>query len=270
MSTQRNNNSFFLAFGVGALLYGYVTLFAPQIWERFAYWLVYPIILITDGVATPLEKYVAHRASYRELISKNAELEKHNNELSEALIQTQASLNFQERLNDLADFQQRYELTNAVKAKVLLKEFSPDRQYFLLNRGARDGVVVDMVGVYKLQLVGKITEVHQCYSKLMLLSDKQCKVSAYTATGNHRGIVEGTNEPNELNLTFISHLAAIKEGDNVISSGQGKVFPEGFGIGTIKSITTKEFYHEIAVTPLIDLKTIDFCLLTNVDRIKGF
>lgn len=269
MSTQRSK-SFFLAFGVGALLYGYVTLFVPQIWERFAYWLAYPVILVTDGIATPLEKFVSHRASYRELVARTSSLETANNELSTALIQTQALLNYQERVTELADFQQRYELTDAIKAKVLLKELSPEHQYFLINRGARDGVVIDMVGVFKMQLLGKVVEVHQCYSKLLLITDACCKVSVYTATGNHHGIVEGTNETGELKLNYISHLAAIKEGDNVISSGQGTIFPEGFGLGTIKTIATKEFYHEITVTPLIDIAKIDMCLLTNVDRIKGF
>lgn len=269
MSMQRNK-SFFLIFGIGALLYGYVTLFSPQIWERFAFWLAYPVILITDGIATPLEKFVAHRASHRELIARNNELETSNNQLSTALIEAQALLNYQERVKELADFAARYELTDAIKAKVLLKELTPEHHYFLLNRGARDGVVIDMVGVFKLQLLGKVVEVHECYSKLQLISDVYSKVSAYTATGNHRGIVEGSHDTNELKLSYISHLAAMKEGDNVISSGQGTVFPEGFGIGTIKSITTKDFYHEITITPLIDLKTIDFCLLTNVERIKGF
>jgi cell shape-determining protein MreC len=59
----------------------------------------------------------------------------------------------------------------------------------------------------------------------------------------------------------VSHLASVKEAEMVVSSGEGLVFPQGFALGRIKMIEPDGLYTKIEIEPLIDLLTIDYCML---------
>ena len=55
----------------------------------------------------------------------------------------------------------------------------------------------------------------------------------------------------------------------VLSSGEGMIFPKGFGLGRIKDIEHDGYTARVAVTPLVDLKTIDYCcLIEQITQLK--
>ena len=96
-----------------------------------------------------------------------------------------------------------------------------------------------------------------------ILTDNNCKVSAFTNTDNAQGIVQGENKKNQCRLSYVSHLSKVQKGDFVFSSGQGLIFPEGFCLGKIKDYTTKDLCHNIELETLIDFESLEFCLLIN-------
>jgi len=66
-----------------------------------------------------------------------------------------------------------------------------------------------------------------------------------------------------LQLQHVPHSADIEEGDVLVSSGLGEVFPEGYPVGTITKIIRNESrpFAEVTATPFAKLDRIKYLLL---------
>ena len=238
--------------------------------ENFASNITYPVIVATHYITNPIKNMLQKKASYNELKKQSIDLLKKNEDLLQENIKLQNTLRQVDLSQDLVDFQKRYNLQDATFAKVLVKNFSEDEHYFLINKGTRDGVEINMAVFYKFQLIGKITDVFRYHSKILLISDKNCKVSTYANSTSATGICVGKNKVNHCKMRYVSHLSKIQENDLVFSSGQGLVFPEGFCLGKIAKFRIKKLYYKIEIEPLVDLKTLKFCMLTNQEKLNAF
>lgn len=186
-------------------------------------------------------------------------------------IALKTSFHFMQRIKEIKEFCQRYELHNALLCKILVKNFGPEGQFFLINRGSRDQVTLDMIAAYKFQLLGKVVEVYPTYSKVLLITDPSSKVAAQTNIGAHRGIVFGSrNNYQESFMHYIDPHVTLTPDDLVFSSGQGMIFPEGFCLGSIVGIEKQDMYQVAQIKPIVDLSTIEFCQLTNQEKIEAF
>lgn len=236
--------------------------------ERFATKVTYPVVIVASGVADFIQKRVERRESYEQISSELKLLTEKCNKLCEENIKIKALFKFDSDSKEIREFKERYNLDGMMVCKVLLKSLKKDGQFFLINRGSLNGIQKNMVGIYKFQILGKITEVHDYYSKLTLITDESCKVAAFTSSTNANGIVIGQNQKNCCKMHYVSHLLDVADDDLVLSTGRGLVFPEGFCIGKIvrHSHSHNTLYHDIDVEPMIDLKTIKYCLLTDLSH----
>lgn len=236
--------------------------------ERSASSVAYPVLCVAGGVSNFIHKCVERKESYEQLKSDLKVLREKYEELYGENVKIKAAINFDMETRDLREFKQRYNLEKLLMAKIIAKNIKQNGQFFLINRGKCCGVKKNMVGIYKFQLLGKITEVHDYYSKLTLITDESCKVSAYTDSTKAKGIVIGQNKINLCKMHYVSHLSDVVDNDLVFSSGQGLVFPEGFCIGKIvKNLHSHDsLYHEIEIEPTINFKTLKYCLLTDISQ----
>ncbi|MFC1894964.1 rod shape-determining protein MreC, partial [Candidatus Dependentiae bacterium] len=171
---------------------------------------------------------------------------------------------------ELINFKNRYQLDKAILGNIITKNFSLEEHYFLINKGSRSGVKKDMIAIYKFQIIGKVIQVFNWYSKILLITDHKSKISAFTNNTNAPGIVVGNNQINKYEMIYTSHLYKIEKDDFIISSGKGLIFPEGFCLGKIQKHSKQGIYHKIEIVPLIDFKNIEYCLLTNQEKLNAF
>ncbi|HEY8394836.1 MAG TPA: rod shape-determining protein MreC [Thermaerobacter sp.] len=125
----------------------------------------------------------------------------------------------------------------ALAARVIAR--SPDRWFeeVTLDQGSRDGVQVDMVALAPSGLVGRVVAVTPHSARLLLLTDPESGVGAVIGRTGEAGVVygRGGNAP-ELIMTLFSPEADVREGDDVVTSGLGPVYPPGLPIGTVVSV----------------------------------
>jgi rod shape-determining protein MreC len=124
--------------------------------------------------------------------------------------------------------------------------------------------------VYKNCLVGRVSQVFPHYSRVDLITDKQCKVAAQTGNGKYKGIHEGlyTTDTSHVIHLYDNTLELenkIKTGDVIISSGDGLLFPRGFALGRVATITRNDFNCTLILEPLIDFKTLEYCSVLMED-----
>jgi rod shape-determining protein MreC len=234
-----------------------------------ASYISYPVLVFQKSVIEPWHARALNKQTVHDLEAQLQHLKNQYQHMCAENISLRVSQKYQHDIYDLIDFKQRYNPTFGVVAQVLTRHAADDGHYFLVAAGEQKGVKLDMVAVYKSFLVGKVTEVHPWYAKVSLITDERCKIAAYCEKTNACGIHEGCNRANATTLNFVSHLDTIEQDELVVSSGKGLVFPQGFALGRIKTITQQDLFHAIEVEPLIDLYSLDYCLIIDKGTVEA-
>lgn len=107
----------------------------------------------------------------------------------------------------------------------------------ILNIGTNDGINEgDLVLGFSRSVVGRVINVRENYSNVLLLNDINSRIPARTASTKERIILSGNNRGHLEISYFNSKNPDLVEGDFVYTSGDSHIMPDGFFIGTIKNI----------------------------------
>lgn len=229
--------------------------------HRLMSMLVYPLLKIQQQIIPVLDRIRLHRMTMHELRTQLAMVQKDNELLIAELVQLYATNHDQALAHELAQVRQRYAYADAIGARVMLKILTEQEQSMLIDAGEKAGVEVDMVAVYNNCIVGKVTHVYPWYSKMLLITDRACKIAAYCVTTGVQGIHEGIADSSKTALTHINHYDQPKEGEIVMSSGQGIIFPQGFALGRIGMFTKEGLWLNAVVEPMISIAALECCVL---------
>ena len=116
-------------------------------------------------------------------------------------------------------------------------------------------------------LVGRISDVTENTSKVLLLNDPGSSASALLADSRLNGIVRGST-CGDLIMDFIPQGPTFQEGEVVLSSGLGGKFPKGLAIGTIETIDSQPnaVFQTATVKPAVDFGSLELVLvITNFE-----
>jgi rod shape-determining protein MreC len=207
-------------------------------------------------------------ASRQEVQSRTALLEQ-NHQLREQLaLQMQDRLRLTEledenrRLRDMAGFRQVAGL-RLKPARITGRDPSNWWKTIVLDIGSNDGVTENCAVVTTTGLVGKTVAVTAGSSRVQLIVDPNCKVSALVQETRSPGIVEGVfeglgSEPG-CRMDFIGRDAKVFPKYTVITSGLGRVFPPGIRIGTLEPAALSEsgLYKSARLKPAVDLNRLE-------------
>jgi len=165
--------------------------------------------------------------------SELQEISNQNDELRARVIELEEMRLTDERLTALMSAVPTGTPENQVlPATVIGLPGSSYQDVIVLNRGTRQGVDLGMPVVTAQGLLGATIEVGPNYSKVRLISDQQSGVAALVQRGRHLGVVRGSLS-GELMLDFVRIDVDVEEGDVIITSGLGGVFPKGILIGEV-------------------------------------
>ena len=229
--------------------------------ERIGSYIVYPFLVIQERIVTPIKKIIKKRVIFDILKQKNYELEVENKRLCAHVRELQASQAYINEIKELITFKKRYAYDNALLVRIMLKTTSSAEQSCLINAGLHAGVEPDMVAVYNNCIVGKVSRVYPWYSKIILLTDKRCKIAVSCLQTKARGIHEGVNASSKTCLTHVNHRELLQQGDEFFSSGEGIIFPQGFFVGTVSHSITDALFHYVDVAPAFNIQEIEYCYL---------
>jgi rod shape-determining protein MreC len=134
-----------------------------------------------------------------------------------------------------------------------------------IDVGRQNGIAPDLA-VLSLDgfLVGRINQVGATSSRVALIGDPDCRVSAVVDGGNERdaGVISSAAnilDPSFVELTYVSRPSSIKLGQRVLTSGLGGVFPRGILIGHVVDTNNVGFglYTEARVKLVADLSNLE-------------
>lgn len=109
-----------------------------------------------------------------------------------------------------------------------------------IDFGERDGARVNQAVLTAAGLVGRVRWAGPTFSEVALLGDPECGVSAVVSETRDFGIIQDSRTAavgdGLLTLRTLQNCPAIQPGQNVVTSGQGGVFPAGIPLGVIVDI----------------------------------
>ncbi|SFD58155.1 rod shape-determining protein MreC [Lentibacillus persicus] len=188
-------------------------------------------------------------AEYKSLQYEVQELKEENDELRNTLDKTES----------IRDY-------NPVQATVISR--SPERwiEQVTINKGSQDGVEENMAVITAEGMIGKVDAESKFTSTVKLLTgfDQFNRISATVSREDEddiHGMIEGYDqESNHLLLRVVEESDFdLEEGELVLSSGMGGVFPAGLPIGEVKEVKPDEYglTRTAFVEPVADMYDIN-------------
>jgi rod shape-determining protein MreC len=220
---------------------------------------VYEISSLVSRTALSVRELADLKREHAELLERVARYERLERSAAEI---GQENLRLREQLGFAQTLRYRH-----IPAELIGRD--PDNLFsaLVINKGRHSGVANDMAVIAwqngAQALVGKVIQAGAFESLVMPLYDGSSFISSRFAVSRYEGIVEGQGSPDSsLRMRFIPKRARdeIDQGDLVISSGMGGVYPPGINVGRVSGINYREYEisMEVELEPLIDFSRLEY------------
>jgi rod shape-determining protein MreC len=224
--------------------------------------------LVLD-VAVPVQKMVAvpldlARGAWREYLalldvrSENSELRSKLAEVEDENLQLREALVSSGRLQLIDEMRDEFDVP-MLPAELVGLDVSAWFRSALIDHGRSSGVRAGMpvVSAEGYGLVGLVTTTSRGAAKIMLLMDRQSAIDGIVQRSRARGVVRGGKDA--LGFEFEARGGDVQVGDAIITSGLGGVYPKGFRIGEVVSVSDpgSSLLQTAAVQPAVDFGRLE-------------
>jgi len=167
-----------------------------------------------------------------------------------------------QRLEQLLGFQQHY-IYRTVSAQVIGASGTDQSRTLYIDKGSQDGLAPDMPVVTADGIVGRLRDVFDHKSLVLLVSDPTSGVGVVLESTRTRGILKGTPF-GEVQVINVSPDDRIKPGERIVTSGGDQIFPRGLPVGTVQRVAPdpdRDPLVDVAVRPAANLSRLEEVLV---------
>ena len=224
--------------------------------------LVSPVQYLANLPGQLLNASAQRLTSQQALIKENEQLTNRLLLQNEKLQRFEALEQENKELRRLLDAPVRQNMRKMV-AELMAVDNTPYSQQIVINKGAIDGVYLGQSILDERGIVGQVMEVGTTNSRVLLISDVTHSIPVRSIRNNSRFIASGSGAIDELYLTHVAHSADIREGDVLVSSGLGEVFPEGYPVAEVTQVIRDESrpFAQVTIAPQARLNRLKYLLL---------
>jgi rod shape-determining protein MreC len=206
---------------------------------------------IATGPARAGEGFFARLGGMWTATDRVEELERENQELQQ----------WRELAERLAERNARYEallrmpvdsfgagadIENSIAAQLVLDSGGPFTRTLVANAGADHGVRVGYIAVNENGLIGRVVSVGRRSSRVLMLDDYNSRIPVMGEASRVRAVMAGqATRPPDLythpfqmqapRLDFIVGAQSLREGERILTSGDGGLYPRGIPVGVARS-----------------------------------
>lgn len=168
------------------------------------------------------------------LREENLNLKKEIGQLREQLNSVREAVGENQRLRDLLTFKEDSG-HSTLTARIIGMDPTNLFKTITIGKGSADGVSKGMAVVTSDGVVGRVLSSSAGSSKVLLIIDRNSDIDAIIQRSRDRGIAEG-GDLGLLHLKYLARSSDAVEGDLLVTSGVGGVFPKGLVIGSISKL----------------------------------
>jgi rod shape-determining protein MreC len=122
-----------------------------------------------------------------------------------------------------------------VSAKVIASSGGAYLRNLMVNAGSGNGVARGQAAVTGEGLVGRVYEVGARAARILLITDLNSRVPVIVERSGQRAILAGDNSAHPV-LSYLDPAAAVRNGDRIVTSGEGGIFPPGLPVGVVDTV----------------------------------
>lgn len=230
--------------------------------RNFFYLVSAPIQASLWQAGQGVSDFFATITEFRNLKKENEELKLKIN----SLLAENASLKELKKENETLrkalnlGLQEEFKLT---LVQVIGKDISQDS--LTINKGSKHGIAKNMpVITEQKNLVGRISEVYDDFSKVMLISSKDSSFDAKVQEQEIFGVAKGQGGLKAF-INRVPQDKEIKQGDILVTSVLGGVFPAGLLVGEIKEVKKSDLepFQQAEISLFFDIGKLENLFVIN-------
>lgn len=212
---------------------------------------------ITDAAVTPVQSVLTSGDELVGLRKENAKLRIDLSRSTLQIAELKESADENERLRTMLEIRGA-SANRLVAARVVAREATRDGRELKIDKGTQDGIRPDQCVITADGLVGKVTRVAPRSAFVRPLLARNCRVSSRLSRSRDEGILAWHGGATAV-LEFLPFRADAKEGDDVVTSGLGGIFPRGIPVGQVFAVSTnpKDGSSRVEVAPAVKFTAIE-------------
>jgi rod shape-determining protein MreC len=157
-----------------------------------------------------------------------------------------------------------------VITEVMAVDSSSYHHQVVIDKGYIDGVYEGQPVINEKGIVGQVNFVAAHNARVLLLTDANAAIPVQVIRNDIRVIAAGSGDTSKIHLQHIPSNTDIIEGDMLVTSGLGGVYPEGYPVAYIADVTKdkQQQFATITASPAVDFDRLRYLLLVwpNQDR----
>lgn len=147
-----------------------------------------------------------------------------------------------------------------INAKVINNSTNKMKNYITINKGARDGIRVDMGVINEEGVVGIISHVSEKFSVIIPILNPKIKINSRFTHNNYSGPIHWKGgDYRYAKLDDIARHVTFALGDSLVTSSYtAHTFPEGILVGTVDDFNLRESdaYFDITIKLAVNFRTL--------------
>ena len=245
-----------------------------------------PVRNVAGYIVTPFQNGINHVGVWltgqfsgfndvKKLTKENEELKKQVSDLTQRnneLVQNQTEL---ARLQELYNLDKKYSEYSKVAAQVISKDPGNWYSTFVVNKGTKDGIAVNMNVIGQGGLIGIVTEVGNGWAQVRSIVDDESNISAMAADTSEPCVVTGSLLGMENGKIDFSGLRdgdnAVTEGTSIVTSNISDRYLTGLLIGYVSEISldSNNLTKSGTIIPAADFRSLrEVLIITDLKQTK--
>lgn len=239
---------------------------------------VSPLQKIVYNINSRVKETVDFFLNFSEVKLENEELKEKNTKLANELIKYESLKDEVERLREALNFTESKNNYNYVGVNIIGYSGNSLSDGYIIDKGSNDGIAKNMVVVSSKGLVGKVTKVSSNFAIVQSILNENIAVAVMDQeTREATGVLQGLSDKKDNNMTVVYNLpinSDVKEGDIIITSGLGKIYPKEIPVGTVVSVEEDnvKVMKSAVVEPFVNFNELEelFVVIpnSNIDEIE--
>ena len=201
--------------------------------------------------------------NFSEVKSENKKLTEENEELKNKLTEYSDLEEENERFREMLNFAKERDNYNYIGCDIIGYSGGNFNDGYIVNKGSNDNIAKGMVVVTNKGLVGQVTSVGTNWSIIQTLANENIAVSVMVeSTREATGYVTGYTDNQNRKLAKVYDLpmdSEVKEGDVIITSGVGMIYPKEIRIGEVISVEEDKVkvMKSAIIKPYVDFNKLE-------------
>ena len=225
--------------------------------------IVSPLQKIVYGANDKLKGFADFLLNFSAVKADNKQLTKENIELENKLLEYKTLKDENERLREVFKLTESKDKYTYLGCNIIGYSGGNFLDGYIIDKGEKDGIVKDMIVISNKGLVGQVIFTGSNWATVESLISPNIAVSIMVdSTRDTTGILKGYKDSKNNNIVKVENIpldSKIAEGDVIMTSGLGMIYPKEIRIGEVISVETDnvKVMKSAIVKPYVDFNKLE-------------